>query len=116
MTTDPNLEFLATKSKELVEKQVASYRQQHTTASSIIAIVALFIPLFLSGLEESYDLIKYIAILPVVLFVFAICILLFHVFRSQPLFQSLKFNEIYPNALVRGDTNQNQGNASLSSQ
>ena len=90
---DTNLDFLATKSKELVEKQIASYRQQHTTASSIIAIVALFIPLFINGLDDAYDWIKYVSIISVLLFVISICLLLFHVFRAHALNQALNFDE-----------------------
>jgi hypothetical protein len=93
MTTDPNLEFLAVKSKELIDKQIASYRQQHTTASSIIAIVALFIPLFLGGLTDSYEWIQYASVLPVLLFLIATCFLLFHVFLSRSLSQALNFDE-----------------------
>jgi len=93
MVTDPNLEFLATKSKELVEKQIASYRQQHTAAGSIIAVVALFIPLFLSELDDAQKWIKYASVVSVALFVVAICLLLFHVFRSQSLSQALNFSE-----------------------
>ena len=37
-----HLEFLATKSKELIEKQVNSYRQQHSYASTIIGVTALY--------------------------------------------------------------------------
>lgn len=89
-----DLEFLATKSKELMDKQINSYRQQQATASSIVAIVALFIPLFLSNLDEAYQWIKIIAVGSVALFVTAICLLLFHVFRSRPLSQALSFDKL----------------------
>lgn len=33
MTNNKDLEFLAAKSKDLIDKQVAAYRQKHTNAS-----------------------------------------------------------------------------------
>lgn len=45
------LEFLALNSKEVIEKQVDSYRQQHSYASTIIGFTVLFIPFFLNSLE-----------------------------------------------------------------
>ena len=93
MTDTKDLEFLAIKSKELIDKQIASHRQQHTTASSIIAIVALFIPLFLSGLDDAVDWVKYISIIPIILLVSVVCCLLFYVFRANTLSQALNFNK-----------------------
>ena len=48
-----HLEFLAENSKEIIEKQVDSYRQQHSYAGTIIGATALFIPFFLSSLENT---------------------------------------------------------------
>ncbi|MEO7046409.1 MAG: hypothetical protein ABI091_13950 [Ferruginibacter sp.] len=48
-----HLEFLAVNSKEIIEKQVDSYRQQHSYAGTIIGATALFIPFFLSGMGIS---------------------------------------------------------------
>ena len=48
-----HLEFFAINSKEIVEKQVDSYRQQHSYAGTIIGVTALFIPFFLSCLPST---------------------------------------------------------------
>lgn len=48
-----NFEFLAINSKEIIEKQVDSYRQQHSYAGTIIGFTVLFIPFFLNSLEGS---------------------------------------------------------------
>lgn len=57
-----HLEFLTSKSMQLIEKQVSSYRQQHSYAGTIIGVIALFIPFFLNGLDGSYSLIRIISI------------------------------------------------------
>ncbi len=49
-----NLEFLAVNSKEIIEKQVDSYRQQHSYAGTIIGATALYIPFFLGGFDGTY--------------------------------------------------------------
>ena len=49
-----NLEFLAVNSKEIIEKQVDSYRQQHSYAGTIIGATALFIPFFLNSLDSTF--------------------------------------------------------------
>ena len=57
-----DLEFLAEKSKEFIDKQISAYRQKHSNAGSVIAIIALFIPFFLNGLDESFLIIKLISV------------------------------------------------------
>src|ERR1035438_7748702 len=81
-----NLEFLAVNSKEIIEKQVDSYRQQHSYAGTIIGVTALFIPFFLSGIDGSSQVLQFIAIIPIVLFIMAILLLL-SIFRDNPLDQ-----------------------------
>ncbi len=49
-----HLVFLAINSKEIVEKQVDSNRQQHPYAGTIIGATALYIPLFLSSLDCTF--------------------------------------------------------------
>lgn len=81
-------EFLALNSKEVIEKQVDSYRQQHSYAGTIIGFTVLFIPFFLNSLTGSNQIIQLISILPVVLFIGAILLML-SIFRSKPLDQAL---------------------------
>ena len=86
MTDLKDLEFLASKSKELIDKQVNSYRHKHSNAGSVIAIIALFIPFFLNGLSDSYVWLKILSIIPVGLFIYAVKLLL-DVLKSKSLDQ-----------------------------
>jgi hypothetical protein len=81
------LEFLAVNSKEIIEKQVDSYRQQHSYAGTIIGATALFIPFFLNSLDNTSLLIQFILILPTVLFISSILLML-SIFRTKPLDQA----------------------------
>ncbi len=82
-----NLEFLASNSKEIIEKQVDSYRQQHSYAGTIIGVVVLFIPFFLSSFDNTFKITQYISILPIALFIWAILSML-SIFRTKPLDQA----------------------------
>jgi len=87
-----DLEFLAAKSKEIIDKQIAAYRQKQTVAGFFIAIIALFIPLFMNGLDDAYFWIKASMLLPLGLFVTAICMLLSHILLTKVLSQAIGFN------------------------
>lgn len=82
-----HLEFLANNSKEIIEKQVDSYRQQHSYAGTIIGATALFIPFFLSSLDNTIQIIQFILIVPIALFIWCILLLL-SIFRTKPLDQA----------------------------
>jgi hypothetical protein len=91
-----HLEFLALNSKEIVEKQVDSYRQQHSYAGTIIGVTVLFIPFFLNGLDGTLQVIQFISIVPIALFIWAILLML-SIFRSKPLDQAFsvtKYKEL----------------------
>src|ERR1017187_9606073 len=91
-----NLEFLAVNSKEIIEKQVDSYRQQHSYAGTLIGATALFIPFFLNSLDGTFLLIQFILIVPTVLFILAILLML-SIFRTEPLDQAFsvaKYKEL----------------------
>ena len=91
-----HLEFFAANSKEIVEKQVDSYRQQHSYAGTIIGVTALFIPFFLNSFVGTLHVIQFISIVPIVLFIWAILSML-SIFRTNPLDQAYnikKFGEI----------------------
>ena len=81
------LEFLAINSKEIIEKQVDSYRQQHSYAGTIIGATALFIPFFLTSLDTTNQAIQFVLIIPVILFIWSILLLL-SIFRTKPLDQA----------------------------
>jgi hypothetical protein len=87
-----NLEFLATNSKEIIEKQVDSYRQQHSYSGTIIGVTALFIPFFLSGIDGSSQVLQFVAIAPIVLFIISILLLL-SIFRDHPLDQGIEVDK-----------------------
>ena len=82
-----HLEFFALNSKEVIEKQVDSYRQQHSYAGTIIGVTALFIPFFLNSLASTMHVIQIISIVPIILFIRAILLLL-SIFRTNPLDQA----------------------------
>jgi hypothetical protein len=93
-----HFEFLAQNSKEIIEKQVDSYRQQHTYAGTIIGFTVLFIPFFLNSLDRSYQVLQFISILPIALFIGSILLML-SIFRGKPLDQALsvtKYRELLP--------------------
>jgi hypothetical protein len=91
-----HLEFLALNSKEIVEKQVDSYRQQHSYTGTIIGVTVLFIPFFLNGLDGTLQVIQFISIIPIAFFIWAILLML-SIFRSKPLDQAFtvtKYKEL----------------------
>jgi len=82
-----HLEFLAVNSKEIIEKQVDSYRQQHSYAGTIIGATALFIPFFLSSLDSTNQIIQFILIVPIACFIWSILLML-SIFSTKPLDQA----------------------------
>lgn len=70
----------------MVEKQIDSYRQKHSNASTIIGVVALFIPFFLNGLDNAYPIVQYLSVIPIGLLVWAI-ILMLGVLRTKLMYQ-----------------------------
>jgi len=83
-----SFEFLALNSKEVIEKQVDSYRQQHSYAATIIGFSVLFIPFFLNSLDGSNKILQFISIIPIALFIGSILLML-SIFRDHPLDQAL---------------------------
>jgi hypothetical protein len=83
-----HLEFLAVNSKEIIEKQVDSYRQQHSYAGTIIGFTVLFIPFFLNSLDGSNQILQFISIVPIAFFISSILLML-SIFRGRPLDQAL---------------------------
>lgn len=91
-----HFEFLAINSKEIIEKQVDSYRQQHSYAGTIIGFTVLFIPFFIKSLEGTNQILQLITILPIALFIGSILLML-SIFRGKPLDQALsvtKYKEL----------------------
>jgi len=91
-----HIEFIANKSKDFIEKQISSYRQKQSNSGTIMAIISLFIPFFLGGLDDAYLIVKIISIVPIGLFVYAIFSFI-EVLKSRPLdqgFHTKKFQEL----------------------
>lgn len=82
-----HLEFFVVNSKELVEKQFDSYRQQHSYAGTIICGTALFIPFFLSSLAGTFIVLQFISVVPIALVIWAILLML-NIFKTKPLDQA----------------------------
>lgn len=59
-----DLEFLAQKSSYFIEKQVESYRNKIAISATVITVIVIFIPFFISGLQNSALWIKLVSILP----------------------------------------------------
>ena len=90
------LEFLVIKSQELLNKQRDSYKDKRTMSASIIGIIALFIPLFLAGMNDTYIFIWIIAFFPIGLMCWASYLLL-TIMLTQPLdlgFDTHKFQDL----------------------
>ncbi len=89
-----HLEFLALNSKEIIEKQVDSYRQQHSYAGTIIGVTVLFIPFFLNGLDGTLQAIQFISIIPIGFFIGSILLML-SIFRTKPLDQAFSVKKYH---------------------
>ncbi|MBN8694100.1 MAG: hypothetical protein J0L69_12970 [Bacteroidetes bacterium] len=68
--------YLAEKSNQMIERQISSYRDKRSVASTIMGLCTLFIPFYLSGLFDSLFWIQIVAIFPLILVVLAIFFLL----------------------------------------
>ncbi len=96
-----HLEFLAVNSKEIIEKQVDSYRQKHSYAGTIIGATALYITFFLSGMDGNIPVTQLISVVPILLFIWSILLLL-SIFRTKPLDQAFsvkKYDELMDKSL-----------------
>lgn len=94
-----HFEFLAINSKELIEKQVDSHRQQHSYAATIIGFTVLFIPFFLNSLDGTNQVLQFISILPIAMFISSI-VLMLSIFRGKPLDQALSVTK-YAELLIK---------------
>jgi len=91
-----DLEFLAEKAKELLDRQIESYRSLHTKAGTIIGISTIFIPVFLYVLDKAPPHIQLLSTLPLLFFGYTLFIML-RVLWSRPLdqgFKQEKFDEL----------------------
>lgn len=80
--------YLAEKSKEWIDRQMETYREKRSVASTIIGLNALFIPFFLGGIADSLLWVKCIAGIPTILIVTALYFLI-RIYYLQRLSQGL---------------------------
>lgn len=91
-----DLEFLAKKSSEFIDKQLSAYRQKHANSGTVIAIVTLFIPFFLTGLNDAFFYLRVASVIPIVMFIWAIKLFL-NVLETKSMdqgFNPQKFDEL----------------------
>lgn len=100
MSDYKDLEFLAERVRELLDRQISSYRTNHTKAGTIIGISSIFIPIFLFIIEKSPVIIQILAVIPIIIFLYSI-ILMINILRSQQLDQG--FNQNQFDKLVKQD-------------
>lgn len=70
-----SIEYIANKSKELLSNQIDSYRSLHQKASTLIAITAIFVPLFLFLVEKACFWIKISAAILIIPMIIGIVLL-----------------------------------------
>ena len=92
MSDYKDLEFLAERVRELLDRQISSYRTNHTKAGTIIGISSVFIPVFLFIIEKSPKIIQLLALIPIVIFLYSI-ILMINILRSRKLDQGFNQNQ-----------------------
>lgn len=92
MSDFKDLEFLAERGRELLDRQISSYRTNHTKAGTVIGISSVFMPIFLFIIEKSPVLIQVLSIIPIVIFMYSI-ILMINILRSKPLDQGFNQNQ-----------------------
>jgi len=93
MSDYKDLEFLSERARELLDRQITSFRATHAKAGSIIAIVSIFVPLFLFIIEKSAFIIKLFSIIPILGFGYSI-ILMIEILRTKKLDQGFNVNQL----------------------
>jgi len=92
MTDSKDLEFLAERGRELLDRQLSSYRTNHTKAGTVIGISSVFIPVFLFIIEKTPVFIQILSVIPIAIFMYSI-ILMINILRSRPLYQGFNQNQ-----------------------
>jgi len=90
MSDYKDLEFLSERARELLDRQIASFRVSHAKAGTIIAVIVIFVPIFLFIIEKAAFIIQLFAIIPILVLGYAL-ILMIEILRAQKLDQG--FNE-----------------------
>jgi len=81
-----SIEYIAQKSKELLNGQIESFRSLHQKSGTVIAIASIFAPIFLFLLDKSQDWLKIVAVIFILLLIIGVVILLINL-RTKKLYQ-----------------------------
>jgi len=100
MTDYKDLEFLAERAKELLDRQISSYRANHTKAGTMIGICSINVPIFLFIIEKSPLIIQILAVIPIMIFLYSI-IQMIMILRSDQLYHG--FNQDQFDELIKQD-------------
>lgn len=85
-----DLEFLADKARELLDRQISSFRATHAKAGSIIALSTIFVPIYIFVIEKAAGIIQILSIIPILLLGYSL-ILMIQILKTKRLDQG--FNE-----------------------
>lgn len=90
------LKAVAEKSKDLLASQIASYREKRSIVSTIIGLDTLFIPFYLSGMQDAYWWIKLLSAVPVILICVSIhyFIKIYHVISLEHGFNVKEYDDL----------------------
>jgi hypothetical protein len=76
MSDYKDLEFLSERARELLDRQITSFRANHAKAGTIIAIITIFIPIFLYIIEKASYFIQLLAIIPLLILGYALYLMI----------------------------------------
>ena len=86
MTDDTSIKIISEKSKELLERQIGTYRSKQDRATTILGLLSLFLPLYLFIIEKSSGLTKIISIVPLAIMTYG-TILIIRILMSKKINQ-----------------------------
>lgn len=69
-----SIKLVTEKSREIIIAQISSFREKRSIVATIIGLDTLFIPFYLSGLQEAHLLVKCASLFPIII----ICISLYY--------------------------------------
>lgn len=86
MEEETSIKIISEKSKELLERQIGTYRSKQDKATTILGLLSLFLPLYLFIIEKSSTLTKIISIAPLAIMTWG-TILIIRILKSQKINQ-----------------------------
>jgi hypothetical protein len=86
MTDDTSIKIISEKSKELLERQIGTYRSKQDKATTILGLLSLFLPLYLFIIEKSSEWTKLLSIIPLTIMTWG-TILIIRILKTQKLNQ-----------------------------